>query len=94
MRMKIILLIVIRNSYVSLIRYSVIPPLAPVNMPKCLFSGLCISYSDRICMCHPIGQFHKTGMDELGYRRVFFRYLGGTKYLLRFMAYNDLDNLE
>ena len=23
-------------------------------------------------MCHPIGQFHKTGMDELGYRRVFY----------------------
>ena len=38
-------------------------------------------------------QFHTTGMDELGYRSVF-RYLGGTKYLLRFMAYNDLDNLE
>ena len=35
------------------------------------FSGLCISYSDRISMCHPIGQFHKKGIDELGYRRVF-----------------------
>ena len=68
--------------YMSSCEYAVMP-----------FSGLCISYSDRICMCHPIGLFHKTGMDELGYRSVF-RYLGGTKYLLRFMAYNDLDNLE
>ena len=69
--------------YMSSCEYAVMP-----------FFGVCISYSDRICMCHPIGQYHKTGMDELGYRRVFFRYLGGTKYLLRFMAYNDLVNLE
>ena len=46
--------------YMSSCGYAVVP-----------FSGLCISYSDRICKCHPIGQFHKTGMDELGYRRVF-----------------------
>ena len=47
--------------YMSSCEYAVMP-----------FSVLCISYSDRICMCHPIGQFHKTGMDdELGYRRVF-----------------------
>ena len=48
------------GNYMSSCEYAVMP-----------FCGLCISYSDRIYMCHPIGQFHKTGMDELGYRRVF-----------------------
>ena len=47
--------------YMSSCEYAVMP-----------FSGLCISYSDRICMCHPIGKFDMIGMDELGYRRVSF----------------------